>query len=320
MKKIFLFAYILVMSLTLSFQADSAEQAVNTGKKSLIIYYSLSGNTKTVVNYLQELVGAEAMEIKPVRPYPDDFHAVVEQAREERRTNFLPPIQALTHEPNEYDIIYLGFPIWGNTIPQPMATFLSEHNLAGKIIIPFCTHDGYGVGRAFDVVQQYCPQAKLLAGFDMLGAEARSAESLLKEWLAKIGIDLTQKNAAVNAEETPLLITVENKTIHGALKNSAEALEFKKLLPLTVSMAEYGGREFYGSIEQRLSTHSEGQLFFADGDITWCPQNNSVAIFFAQTERPHLTMKVIPIGKVTSDLSIFHELSHYTDITFAVQK
>ena len=123
MKKIFMLTCAVMVSLALSFQAYCAEQAINTGKKSLIIYYSLSGNTKTVVNILQELVGAEAMEIKSVRPYPDDFHAVVEQAREERRTNFLPPIQALTHNPQAYDIIYLGFPIWGNTIPQPMAAF-----------------------------------------------------------------------------------------------------------------------------------------------------------------------------------------------------
>lgn len=320
MKKIIMLIGLFLLAFSLSGQAFCSERAINSGKKSLIIYYSLSGNTKTVVNYLQGLVGAEVMEIKPVRPYPDDFHAVVEQAREERRTNFLPPIQALTHEPNEYDIIYLGFPIWGNTIPQPMATFLSQNNLAGKIIIPFCTHDGYGVGRAFDVVQQYCPQAKLLVGFDMLGSEARGAESLLRAWLEKIGLDLAQQNAAANAEETSLLITVNGKTIHGVLNSSAEAQEFKKLLPLTVSMVEYGGREFYGSIDKRIAVHAEGQLFFADGDITYCPQNNSVAIFFAQTERPNLTMKVIPIGKVTSDLSIFHETEHYADISFALEK
>lgn len=84
-------------------------------------------------------------------------------------------------------------------------------------------------------------------------------------------------------------------------------------------MVEYGGREFYGSMEQRIETQAEGQLFFADGDITYCPQNNSVAIFFAQTAKPNLTMKVIPPGKVTSDLSVFHETDHFADITFAVQ-
>lgn len=320
MKKIFMLTCAVMVSLALSFQAYCAEQAINTGKKSLIIYYSLSGNTKTVVNILQELVGAEAMEIKPVRPYPDDFHAVVEQAREERRTNFLPPIQALTHDPQAYDIIYLGFPIWGNTIPQPMAAFLSQNNLAGKTIIPFCTHDGYGVGMAFDTVQSYCPQAKLLTGFDMLGADARNAKTLLETWLKSIHVDLAQKNAASAANEIPLVITVGDKTINGVLYDNATAQEFKKLLPLTVSMAEYGGREFYGSIEERISTQAEGQLFFADGDITYCPQNNSVAIFFAQTERPNLTMRVIPVGKVTSDLSIFQETEKHADISFVLQK
>lgn len=117
MKKFIVLIVLVLLTFSLSEQAFCSERLINSGKKSLIIYYSLSGNTKTVVGYLQKLVGADVMEIKPVRPYPDDFHAVVEQAREERRTNFLPPIQALTHNPQAYDNIYLGFPIWGNTIP-----------------------------------------------------------------------------------------------------------------------------------------------------------------------------------------------------------
>lgn len=319
MKKLVILACTALVSLSLTFQAYCSEQAINTGKKSLIIYYSLSGNTKTVVNILQELVGAQSMEIKTVHAYPDDFHAVVEQAREERRTNFLPSIQTLSHNPQDYDIIYLGFPIWGNTIPQPMATFLSQNNLAEKTIIPFCTHDGYGVGRAFDAVQNYCPSATLLNGFDMLGADARNAKKLLEAWLKSIDADLSKKNASLTKNETRLVITIGNKTIHGVLGNSATAQEFKKLLPLTVSMAEYGGREYYGSIAKRISTQETGQLFFADGDITYCPQNNSVAIFFAQTNSPNLTMKVIPVGKVTSDLSLFHETDKYIDISFTVR-
>ena len=180
-----------------------------------------------------------------------------------------------------------------------MAAFLSQNNLAGKTIIPFCTHDGYGVGRAFDTVQSYCPQAKLLTGFDMLGADARNAKTLLETWLKSIHVDLAQKNAASAANEIPLVITVGDKTINGVLYDNATAQEFKKLLPLTVSMPE---------------------LFFAVGDITYCPQNNSVAIFFAQTERPNLTMRVIPVGKVTSDLSIFQETEKHADISFVLQK
>jgi hypothetical protein len=61
-----------------------------------------------------------------------------------------------------------------------------------------------------------------------------------------------------------------------------------------------------------------GQLRFDNGDITYCPSNNTAAIFYAQTDRPDLTMEVYPIGKVTSDLSVFPNLPSRVDITFEV--
>ncbi len=323
MKRIFI-SIMATMLLTLSvyslgFCAQQTAQSP-TGR-SLIIYYSLSGNTRMVANLLHGLVGGDIVEIKTVRPYPEDFHAVVEQAREERRTNFLPPIQPLNINPQNYDVIYLGFPIWGNTIPQPMATFLSQNNLAGKTIIPFCTHDGYGVGRSFQVVGDYCPDARVLTGFDMLGAEARDAQNSLVNWLNILGISVSpNENAISESTETPITILIGDTRVTGILNASHTAQEFKKLLPITIQMIQYGGREYYGSIDEKMNHYEEGRLRFDDGDITYCPQNNSIAIFYSQTSRPNLTMKVIPIGKVTSDLSIFDRLNNNINIMFSISK
>ena len=320
MKKIFVLMVAVLLSFSLYSQGFCAQQATHTpNNKTLIIYYSLSGNTKMVANLLHGLVGGDIMEIKTVRPYPDDFHAVVEQAREERRTNFLPPIQSFDLNPQNYDTIYLGFPIWGNTIPQPMATFLSQNNLAGKTVIPFCTHDGYGVGRSFQVVSNYCPDARLLDGFDMLGADARNAHDLLTNWLNKLGMNMAPKTTAnSDSTKTPVTITIGDTKLTGFLNTDHTAQEFKKLLPITIPMVQYGGREYYGSIDEEITTQAEGKLRFDDGDITYCPQNNSIAIFYAQTNSPNLTMKVIPIGKVTSNLSIFNKIDNFTNVVFEI--
>lgn len=321
MKRIFISMVAALLSLSLCGQALCAQQTTHEpGKKNLIIYYSLSGNTRTVAAILHELVGGDSMEIQTVRPYPDDFHAVVEQAREERRTNFLPPIQSCDFNPQNYDTIYLGFPIWGNTIPQPMATFLSQNNLAGKTIIPFCTHDGYGVGRAFQVVSNYCPNARVLDGFDMLGSDARNAQELLSNWLNKLGIlTYSRTDTVSDSMETPITVTIGDMQLTGFLNADHTAQEFKKRLPVTISMIQYGGREYYGSINEEITTHSEGRLSFDDGDITYCPQNNTIAIFYSQANRPNLTMNVIPIGKVTSDLSGFHKTERYINVTFNIK-
>lgn len=95
------------------------------------------------------------------------------------------------------------------------------------------------------------------------------------------------------------------------------AKEFIQRLPATVNMGAYGGREYYGSAGEPLTVQGEGQLRFDNGDITYCPTNNTLAIFYAQTDRPNLTMEVYPIGRVTSDLAIFDTLDSRVEITFA---
>lgn len=202
-----------LLTFTLASPCSGAPASPDSGR-SLILFYSLSGNTRLTAEALSRLTGAPLAEIKTVEPYPDDFHAVVEQARQERSTGYLPPLLPLQANLNDYDTIYLGFPIWSNSIPQPMATFLSEHPLEGKTILPFCTH---------------------------------------------------------------------------------------------------------GGLDREIPTTEEGRLRFDDGDITYCPQNNSVALFYAQTSRPNLTMKVIPMGRVTSDLAPLHKLPSSVIAHFSLQ-
>ena len=92
------------------------------------------------------------------------------------------------------------------------------------------------------------------------------------------------------------------------------------MLPLTVSMVKYGNREFYGGISQRPTKTGDGKLNFEDGDITYCPTNNTLAIFYNQSDRPNLTMEVIKIGKVTSDLSIFEEIESSVSMVFKISE
>ena len=283
--------------------------------KSLIIVYSLTGNTRHVAEVLQSLTGSDMAEIQTVTPYPDDFHAVVEQAREERNAGYLPPIRPLDVDLSDYAVIYLGFPIWANTIPQPMATFLSGHALAGKTIYPFCTHDGYGPGRSARVVAEYCPDAKVLDMFDMLGSEAREAEPRLVSWLEGLGVNMDRPKPTKD-----IVIRADDAVLYGTLNDSPTAREFLARLPLSVRMVNYGGREYYGGIDKALETAEEGRLRFDDGDITYCPENNSVAIFYAQTSRPNLTMKVIPMGSITSSLAPLHDLPRSITVNFSLNE
>lgn len=107
---------------------------------------------------------------------------------------------------------------------------------------------------------------------------------------------------------TKIKITINNQVLNGYLYNTDLSKEIINTFPLTVSMIGYGNREYYGSIEYKPKNITKGQLNFKNGDITYCAKNNSLAIFYSQSDNPNLTMEVIPIGKITSDLKVFHNL------------
>src|SRR5207344_278454 len=99
----------------------------------------------------------------------------------------------------KYDIVFVGFPTWDMQMPPPMKSFLHQYNLSGKIVIPFNTNAGYGVGSGFQTVKELCPNSKVLEGFEIKGgverdgqlfvikdARAKEAETKVKKWLQKI--------------------------------------------------------------------------------------------------------------------------------------
>ncbi|TQI82238.1 flavodoxin [Serratia fonticola] len=319
MKRLLFIILSIFLALLSSRSVSAAIKEPTNQGNSLIVYYSLSGNTKTIAGYIHKWVGGEIAEIKTLHAYPDEFEAVVLQARRERQENYLPPIQPLRVDLKNYDVIYLGFPIWGTTLPQPMATFLSQHDLAGKTLIPFSTHDGFGLGRSRQAINAYAPAATLLESFEMVGADVRIGEPRVQQWLSKLSL-LPSAHAAEALHHTPITVTIGEVKLNGFLNNSVESQQFTKMMPQAIAMVGFGGREYYGGIDQTISAQREGQLHFDDGDITYCPQNNTIAIFYAQTDRPNLTMKVIPLGKVTSDLSPFQHFGRSATVTFEPAK
>lgn len=157
-------------------------------KKILVTYFSYSGNTYEIANQIQKSAGGYIFEIQTVKPYPDYYDEVVKQAKQELVSGYLPELKTEIENIGSYDLVFIGYPNWCNTIPAPVRTFLSEYDLSGKTIVPFCTHAGSGLGRSVTDISKLCPKSTILAGIAIWGSDAKTAQNEVSEWLRKIEI------------------------------------------------------------------------------------------------------------------------------------
>ena len=165
-----------------------AGAASDTGKL-LVAYFTRSGNTRTVAGLLSRDLQADLFEIEPATPYPADYFATVERATQERERNYLPPLKARVETLADYDTVFLGFPIWGASAPPVISSFLARQHFAGKTIVPFNLHGGYGLGNSREVIARVAPQSRLTEGFVMEGMQERRTTERVREWLASLTIE-----------------------------------------------------------------------------------------------------------------------------------
>lgn len=156
-------------------------------EKTLVVYFSHTNNTATIAEYIQSLTDADTFRLEPVVAYPTAYAEHEPIAKKERDEQARPALKADKENINEYDVIFIGFPIWWEDAPMIIATFLESHDFTGKTIIPFCTHGGGGPGQAFNNVKHYAPNAKYLEGYAMKGSNVASDKPNVEQWLKRIG-------------------------------------------------------------------------------------------------------------------------------------
>lgn len=175
------------------------ERNMNT-KKILVAFFSRTGenyavgrieqgNTHIVAEMIASATGGTIFRIEPSTPYPDDYRACTEIAQREKRSKARP---ALVGEiaAEEYDVIFLGYPNWWGDLPMPVYTFLERHDWQGKVVIPFCTHEGSGLSDTENRLRTACRGASVLNGLAVRGAvaqnERETARKQVLEWLKQL--------------------------------------------------------------------------------------------------------------------------------------
>ncbi len=161
------------------------------GNKPLVAFVSRSGNTRVIAGTLQRDLGADLFEIEAAQPYPADYEATVERARQERDRGATPALAATLPTIGRYDTVFLGFPIWGETTPPIVRTFLKAHDLRGRTIRPFITHGGYGVGSSLDVLASHAPGARIEPALVMEADQERCTMNLVRGWIGDTALPPT---------------------------------------------------------------------------------------------------------------------------------
>lgn len=152
-------------------------------QKILVAYYSHSGNTQTIANYIHEAVGGDIVKIETVNPYPDNYDEHLAQARKEVAENYLPPLKTSVENIADYDVVFVGYPIWVETAAPPIASFLASHDLKGKTIVPFCTSGTSSAAASYRLVASYCLESTILDDIQIRRGTYDTAHERVLHWL-----------------------------------------------------------------------------------------------------------------------------------------
>lgn len=146
------------------------------------------GNTEVIAKKIQELTGGDMFEIKTVKTYPEDYTETTEVAKEEKWQNARPELANKLDDISSYDVIFLGYPNWWGTMPMAVFTFLESYDFAGKTIVPFCTHEGSGMGSSERDIKKLCPNARVLPGLAIRGSNVNKADKDVADWLKRLDL------------------------------------------------------------------------------------------------------------------------------------
>ncbi|MFW9903509.1 MAG: flavodoxin [Candidatus Thorarchaeota archaeon] len=146
------------------------------------------GNTEVIAKMINELIESDMFYINTIKPYPQDYEETTKVAKQELKSNARPELSDHIADMKVYHIIFLGYPNWWGTMPMVVRSFLESYNFSDKIIIPFCTHEGSGLGSSVKDIAQLCPKAEIKNAISFRGGNVKNARGEVEKWIQKCQI------------------------------------------------------------------------------------------------------------------------------------
>ena len=254
---------------------SSTEVPESTDSNTLVVYFSRTGNTEKIAEYLIDITNADSYVIEAAVPYTDEdieynndsCRANQEQNDKTVRPEIANPIDSI----DSYDTIFLGYPIWWGQEPRIIDTFLESYDFSDKTVIPFCTSGSSGIAASEKNIAELVPIGNQLEGRRF---PASATKDDVKEWVEMLPLNNEQS-------EVKLLISVNGQELTASFADSTAAKELAEKLkaePITVTLNEYGGFEKVGKLPWSL-TRTDASTETEPCDIMLY-QGNQMTIFY----------------------------------------
>ena len=182
--------------------SEDTPESTDDGTNVLVAYFSRAdenynvgtiavGNTQILAEYITEQVGADSFHIETITPYPTNYDACCDVAKQELADKARPEINGSVENIDSYDIVFLGYPIWWGDMPMAVYTFMESYDFSDKVIIPFNTHEGSGSSGTYSKIKSALPNANVLDGMAIQGITAQAFNSdtgqTVRSWLDGLG-------------------------------------------------------------------------------------------------------------------------------------
>ncbi len=263
-------------------ESQPVSQTENGGV--IIVYFSRTGHTKPLAEYIKDELNADIYEIEAKIPYADDdikYYTDCRADREQKDPTARPEIAGELPDLSEYGTVFIGYPIWHGQVPKIIFTFLESVDVSGKNVIPFCTSASSPIGSSADNLHPLAPDA---AWKDGTRFEIGTSKEKISEWLKQYNLKGTgdvKNNIEIIRQTCVLVIELNGKIFYANLEDNSSAEALKEKLnsgAITVDMHDYGSFEKVGALPWELP-RNDTQITTKPGDVILY-QGNQITIYY----------------------------------------
>jgi len=287
--------HILVAYFSRSGNTQISADAVSSASFTVNDDGTATGNAHRMAQWIEQETGGDLFLIQTEYTYPVNYAQAVEVGEGQDTDGYHPALASHVENMEQYDIIYLVYPIWHYTLSVPACAFLDEYDLSGKTICAFAANAGSRFADSLERISEAEPDAVVIEGVSVSEREIDGAEETVKNRVREIEKELSEASLAEQTKDQDMKLMIGETAVAVAWEDNESVKELKKLAgegPVIINMSMYGGFEQVGAIGSSLVSN-DVQTVTEPGDIVLYA-DSQIVIFYGSNSWAYTRL-----GKIT---------------------